>query len=161
MDFNKLFRLQKDLDTQIIEEHNLKDEVLFSQKSLALQVEVGKLADETRCFKYWSNKSPAKREIILEEYIDCLHFILSIGVDKSFDDIIPSLAKFNYNITEQFLDLYVDINDFVICSSKDHYITLFEDFLSLGKNLGFSELEIENEYMRKNEFNRERQSSNY
>ncbi|MFL0250875.1 dUTP diphosphatase [Clostridium neuense] len=161
MDFNKLFRLQKDLDAQIIEEHNLKDEVLFSQKSLALQVEVGKLADETRCFKYWSNKAPAKREIILEEYIDCLHFILSIGVDKNFDDITPSLAKFNYNITEQFLDLYVDINDFVICSSKDHYITLFEDFLSLGKNLGFSELEIESEYIGKNEFNQERQSSNY
>lgn len=161
MDFKKLFRLQKDLDAQIIEEHNLKNETLFSEKSLALQVELGKLADKTRCFKYWSCKSPVKREIILEEYINCLHCILSIGIDKKFDDINPSSAKFNYSITEQFLDLYVDINDFVICSSKDHYITLFEDFLSLGKNLGFSELEIENEYIRKNQLNLEKQVSNY
>jgi dimeric dUTPase (all-alpha-NTP-PPase superfamily) len=161
MDFKKLFRLQKDLDMQIIEEHNLKDEALLPQKSLALQVQVGKLADETRCFKYWSNKSPAKREIVLEEYVDCLHFILSIGIDKEFDDINPTLTKFNYNITEQFLDLYIDINDFVICPSQDHYITLFEDFLSLGKNLGFSGLEIENVYIHKNQFNHEKQSSNF
>lgn len=161
MDFKKLFRLQKDLDMQIIEEHNLKDEALLPQKSLGLQVQVGKLADETRCFKYWSNKSPAKRDIVLEEYVHCLHFILSIGIDNKFDDINPTLTKYNYNITEQFLDLYIDINDFVICPSLDHYITLFEDFLSLGKNLGFSGLEIENVYIHKNQFNHERISSNF
>lgn len=161
MDFKKLFRLQKDLDMQIIEEHNLKDEALLPQKSLALQVQVGKLADDTRCFKYWSNKSPAKREIVLEEYVRCLHFILSIGIDYEFDDINPTLTKFNYNITEQFLDLYIDINDFVICPSQDHYITLVEDFLSLGKNLGFSGLEVENLYIHKNEFIHEKISSNF
>jgi len=161
MDFKKLFHLQRDLDMQIIEEHNLKNEALLPQKSLALQVQVGKLADETRCFKYWSNKSPAKREIVLEEYVRCLHFILSIGIDNEFDDINPTLTKFNYNITEQFLDLYIDINDFVICQSQDHYITLFEDFLSLGKSLGFSGIEVENLYISKNQFNHEKISSNF
>lgn len=161
MDLKKLFHLQKDLDSQIIEEHDLENEVLFSQKSLALQVRLGNLANGTGCYKYWSSKSPVKREIILEEYVNCLHCILSIGIDKKFDDINPSSVKFNYSITEQFLDLYVDINDFVICSSEDHYVTLFNDFLSLGKNLGLSELEIENEYIRKNQLNLDKQASNY
>lgn len=161
MDFKKLFISQKDLDTRIIEEHNLFGEVLFSQKALALQVKIGELASETRCFKYWSNKSPSQKEIIINEYVDCLHFILSIGIDKNFDDIEPSCTKFNYNITEQFLDLFVDINDFVTCSSKDNYITLFEDFLSLGKNLGFTQEEIENAYFKKNEINLEKQNAGY
>ncbi|MDP4144866.1 MAG: dUTP diphosphatase [Bacillota bacterium] len=161
MDLKKLFDMQRELDNRIINEHKLQGESLFSQKVLALQVEVGELANETRCFKFWSNKGPSEKDVILEEYVDCLHFILSIGIDRNFDDAEVSVSKFNYKITEQFLDLYIDINDFIICASKDHYTTLFEDFISLGINLGFSEEEIEAAYLRKNTINHERQSSGY
>lgn len=161
MNLKKLFDLQRELDFRIINQHNLNNEVLFSEKALALQVEIGELANETRCFKYWSNKGPSEKQTILEEYVDCLHFILSIGLDKSFDNIVPQLNKVDNKLTEQFLDLFIDVNDFLICSSKDHYITLFEDFLSIGLNLDFSETEIEEAYLKKNNVNHERQNTGY
>lgn len=161
MNLEKLFNLQKELDSRILKEHNLNGEILFSQKALALQVEVGELANETRCFKYWSKKEPSPVENILEEFVDCLHFILSIGLDKNFQNIMLTAENYGDKITEQFLDLFIDINDFLICSSIDHYITLFEDFLSLGLKLGFTEGQIEEAYLKKNIINHERQNTNY
>lgn len=161
MNLEKLFTLQKELDNRILKEHNLNGEILFSQKALALQVELGELANETRCFKYWSKKGPSPEENILEEFVDCLHFILSIGIEKNFEHVEISVANYGDKMTDQFLDIFIDINDFLICSSIDHYITLFEDFLSLGLNLGFTESKIEEAYLKKNLVNHERQNNGY
>lgn len=161
MNLKKLYELQKNLDDRIREQHNLQGVSLLSKKTLALNVEVGELANETRCFKYWSDKKPAGTEKILEEYVDCLHFILAIGIEKEYDDTFIELKGTDYDITEQFLTIYIDINDFMVCSSKDHYITLFEDFLSLGKTLGFSEEEIEDAYVKKDIINHKRQDEGY
>lgn len=161
MDFKKLFDLQRELDSRILNEHNLESDSLFSQKALALQVELGELANETRCFKYWSNKGASSKQIIIEEFADCLHFILSIGLDKNFEDILANISLSANKITEQFLDIFIDINDFLTTSSKDHYLTLFEDFLSLGLSLNFTEEEIEEAYLKKNAVNHERQATGY
>lgn len=162
MYFKKLFDMQKTLDNKIIQNHSLCNESLFSKKILALNVEIGELANETRCFKYWSNKKPSPKEVILEEYIDCLHFILSIGIEKHFTDADNIEAKTSeYNLSDQFCNLYIDVNDFIVCSSKDHYITLFEDFLTLGRSLGFSNEEIGNSYVSKNAVNHKRQDDGY
>lgn len=77
MNLAKLFQLQENLDERIRKEHGLQGESLISKKVLALQVELAELANETRCFKFWSNKKASAKEIILEEYVDCLHFILT------------------------------------------------------------------------------------
>lgn len=163
MNLQNLFVMQEKLDHHIMEQHDLHGKGLFSQKLLALQVEIAELANETRCFKFWSNKGPSSKDDILEEYVDCLHFILTIGLEKNYTDAIFTIPKedMNTDITEQFLNLYIDINDFIICSSKDHYETLFEDFLLLGNSLGFTEKEIETAYYRKNTINHNRQVSGY
>ncbi|PRR77926.1 dUTPase [Clostridium liquoris] len=163
MNLQNLFVMQEKLDNHIMEEHNLYGKTLFSEKLLALQVEIAELANETRCFKFWSNKGPSSKETILEEYVDCLHFILTIGLEKNYTDTTFTISKegIDVDITEQFLNLYIDINDFIICSSKDHYETLFEDFLLLGNSLSFSEKEIENAYYRKNTINHNRQVIGY
>lgn len=161
MDFSNLFKLQGNLDERIRKQHNLDDESLLSKKILALQVELAELANETRCFKFWSDKKPSDKYTILEEYVDCLHFILTIGLEKNFSDVIVDSKETQYDITSQFLNLYVDINDFLVCSSKDHYLTLFEDFLSLGKSLDFSSEDIEEAYCKKNSINHKRQNEGY
>ena len=161
MNLEKLFRMQKDLDCKILIQHNLEGTTLLRKKILSLQVELGELANETRCFKYWSEKKPSSVEVILEEYVDCLHFILSIGIEKEFYDITPDIRSSEDLLTDQFLNIYVDVNDFVICSSKDQYNTLFEDFLSLGISLGFTLILIENAYFKKNAINHERQNNGY
>ncbi|MCY6485255.1 dUTP diphosphatase [Clostridium aestuarii] len=161
MNLPDLFQLQSKLDKRIIEEHALHQQSLFSKKVLALQVEISELANETRCFKFWSNKGPSAKEAILEEYVDCLHFILSLGLEKNYQDIEVCVSNDYTDLTEKFVNMYIDINDFVVCTSKDNYKTLFEDFLSLGVNLRFSSEDIENAYYKKNTINHKRQASGY
>lgn len=161
MKFSTLFKLQEDLDKHIRHQRGLDDKSLISKKILALQVELAELANETRCFKFWSDKGPSNKDVILEEYVDCLHFILTLGLEKGFTDVNIEAKEVEYDITAQFLNLYVDINDFIVSSAKDHYITLFEDFLSLGKSLDFSATEIENAYIKKNSVNHKRQNEGY
>ncbi|MCH3965578.1 MAG: dUTP diphosphatase [Clostridium sp.] len=147
MNLINLFELQENLDEVIRKEHGLEGESLLSQKTLALQVEIGELANATRCFKFWSNNKILNDKIILEQLANSLYFMLSLGLEKKFNDIVDiKLKESRCNITSQFLNLYVDINDFLVCSSKDHYITLFEDFLSLGSSLGFTPNEIKKCY---------------
>lgn len=161
MNLEELFKLQLELDKKIVEQHALQNRSLVSEKILALQVEIGELANETRCFKYWSTKKPSSKEIILEEYVDCFHFLLSIGLEFKFTDIQVQGVNLDNKLTEQFLNIYIDVNDFTICSSRDHYITLFEDFLSLGESLDFTEEDILRHYHKKNDINHKRQASGY
>jgi dimeric dUTPase (all-alpha-NTP-PPase superfamily) len=161
MKLENLFSLQKELDIKILKQKDLQGRPLLQKKLLALQVEIGELANETRCFKYWSDKKPSAKEVILEEYVDCLHFILSIGLEKEYAEISVDVKHVESPLTDQFLNLFIDINDFIICSSKDHYVTLFEDFLNLGLSLHFSIEDIENGYLKKNIVNHERQHNGY
>lgn len=163
MNLKNLFVMQKKLDEYIINQHNLRDKPLLPQKLLALQVEIAELANETRCFKYWSTKGPSSKDVILEEYVDCLHFILTIGLEKNYTDVsltIPDVSL-QADITDKFTNLYIDVNDFIICPSKDHYQTLFEDFLLLGKYLKFTDEDIEKGYHKKNFINYQRQVIGY
>ena len=82
MNLQKLFQMQNTLDKRIQAEHHLEGVPLLHKKILSLQVELGELANETRCFKFWSTKKPSSNDVILEEYVDCLHFILSIRSRK-------------------------------------------------------------------------------
>ena len=161
MNLDELFKLQMELDKKIVEQHALQNRSLVTEKTLALQVEIAELANETRCFKYWSTKEPSDKVVILEEYVDCIHFLLSIGLDFNFIDISVKAMLSDSKLTDQFINIYVDVNDFIICSSRDHYSTLFEDFLSLGLSIGLSEEDILEHYHRKNIINHERQASGY
>ena len=147
MNLEKLFSLQKTLDTQIQMNHDLAGKSLLAQKVLYLQVSLGSLAAETGCYKFWGEKKTENKNVLLDKYIECLYSILTIGLEKDFADI----CDINFNpsstdLTNQFINLSIDVNDFIVCSSKDHYITLFEDFLSLGNSLNFSEKDIESNY---------------
>lgn len=147
MDFTNLFELQENLDDALRKDQGLEGISLLSQKTLALQVEIGELADKTRCFKFWSRSKATNSSAILDQLANSLYFILALGLEKQFDNINNVQTKENNrNITSQFLNIYVDINDFLVCSSKDHYITLLEDFLSLCSSLGYSPVEVEKTY---------------
>jgi dimeric dUTPase (all-alpha-NTP-PPase superfamily) len=149
MNIVKLFELQENLNSRIRNNISIKKDSLISKETLALQVKMAELANETQCFNFWSNDVTANKDLILKEYINSLNFILTLGLEKEFTDIKINVKNNDGDITSQFLNLYIDINDFIVCSSKDHYITLFEDFLSLGYSLGFSTKIIENAYYSK------------
>lgn len=83
---NDLYELQDELDKYILEQKNMKltKNQLLIDTLLALQVEVSELANATRVFKHWSNKGSEPKEIVIDEYVDVLHFFLSIGNQLGF-----------------------------------------------------------------------------
>lgn len=163
MNLEKLFTMQKGLDSHIEAQHSLQAEDLFDRKVLALLVELGELANETRCFKFWSLKPASAKEVILEEFVDGIHFILSLGIEAGFTEQISIRDEpfQSESLTEQFLELYRIIEVFRSTRSLEDYQALFQASLHLAKLLGFSAVEIEQAYIQKNEVNYERQKQGY
>ena len=163
MDLQNLFSMQEDLDYRIEKDHNLLSENLVPKKTLALLVELGELANETRCFKFWSNKGPSPKKVILEEYVDGLHFILSLGLKLNYSKNLnlESMKALESPLYVQFLDLYDKISKFNNKASSEMYLDLFQSFLNLGASLGFSEKHIEDAYIEKNKVNHKRQDEGY
>ncbi|MED4224203.1 dUTP diphosphatase [Neobacillus cucumis] len=163
MELSKLFQMQKALDQHIEEKHMLQNEDLFDRKVLALLVEIGELANETRCFKFWSVKPSSSKEVVLEEFVDGIHFILSLGIECGFDQETYGLnvAEPMGNVTEQFLHTYESISQFRKSKAFADYVKLFESYLKLSSLLGFTNEDIEKAYFAKNEVNYQRQQNNY
>lgn len=162
MNLLKLFEMQNDLDSKIEKQHGLEEEPLLEKKILALLVEVGELANETRCFKFWSLKPPAETSVILEEYVDGIHFILSLGIEIGVTDGVEfDIAADENSLTAHFVLVYEKIAQFEKSCSEAHYLELFRQYLLLGEALGFSSEEIEAAYVKKNEVNHDRQKQGY
>lgn len=157
----ELFSIQQQLDQRIVLQHGLEHKDLFENKCLALLVELGELANETRCFKHWSTKGPSSMSVILEEYVDGLHFILSLGNDKNYNHSTIQLSCSYLDLVHQFNHLYQLITSFTINPSLEQYAMMFGEFLGLGQLLGFDEKSIYNAYMDKNKENHLRQERGY
>ncbi|GIN60195.1 hypothetical protein J27TS8_01880 [Robertmurraya siralis] len=163
MELKEIFKMQKELDQHIEQQHQLEDEDLFDRKTLALLVELGELANETRCFKFWSLKDPSPRSVILEEFVDGIHFIASLGIECGFAGIetISAQEQNELSLTEQFLKVYESVHTFRAVKSRSSYEKMFEHYLLLASLLGFSDSEIKEAYIAKNEVNYKRQQEGY
>ena len=216
MNLNELFKLQAKLDEKIVKEKGLEGQDLLNKKILALQVELGELAQNWRGFKYWSNdqkpRTTAKCEMcdglgndiyftgsydngtlqecsepceycdgtgnddsknqLLEEYVDCLHFILSIGLELGMDEIAGELdlKKFDLSTSNTILSCFIglsyDIADLYYQKENDDmasflYEHILLEFAKLGKALGFTWQQVEQAYLEKNKINHERQEQGY
>jgi dimeric dUTPase (all-alpha-NTP-PPase superfamily) len=158
----KLFSLQKELDKHILDKHELIQEDLVEKKILALLVELGELANETRSFKFWSLKPSSDRQVILEEYVDGLHFILSLGLELNFQAEVELTSVTPADLlTTQFHIVYEQIVAFRKNMDVNCYNALFSQFLALGDRLSFSSAEIEEAYFKKNDKNFKRQEEGY
>ena len=161
MDWDQLFTMQRKLDSYIETNHGLKENDLFQDKVLALLVEVGELANETRCFKFWSNKEPSAQNIIIEEYVDGIHFILSLGLEKSYSYEQTRLDSQTGSVTDTFNQVFEKIIAFKQHPSKEKYNELFQSYINLGNRLGFDESDVKAAYYEKNKVNFERQDQGY
>src|SRR5690606_36478239 len=113
MNLKHLFELQAKLDERIYKEHPVQEgEDRLTKKILALQVEFGELANELpEVFKFWSNKKN-NYEKALEELVDCLHFILSIGFELGMDEIADELdlKKFDFLTSNTILSCFIGLD---------------------------------------------------
>ncbi|MFC4389125.1 dUTP diphosphatase [Gracilibacillus marinus] len=215
MNFEKLFEIQAGLDEHIIQEKGLQGQDLLDKKILALQVELGELANEWRGFKFWSNDQeprtwyPNEKDIcesckgqpifkknnkiigqcedcdgcgvhfhnpLLEEYVDCLHFIFSIGNDLEIKEVdVGELGDYTeetetgtFNQLFSYasaLNTYLDANLPASISKEeiqDEYGCMFACFIGLGeKYFEFTIEQIVQAYLEKNKINHERQNTGY
>ncbi|MDR5659160.1 dUTP diphosphatase [Serpentinicella sp. ANB-PHB4] len=161
MELHQMFYIQSQLDKKIAESNEIQGKDLTTEKILALLVELGELANETRSFKFWSVKGPSEREIILEEYVDCLHFILSIGLDKGYVISKVDLLDCHKEINELFCDVFEKTIQFKNELTEETYLDLFETFFALGRKLTFKGDEILQSYLEKNQINHQRQNDGY
>lgn len=161
MNWQSLFAIQQKLDDRILMEHDLAGQDLVPQKILALQVELCELANETRCFKYWSKKPPASREIILGEYVDVVHFVLSLLIAFDVTDVDDRRRAGQVDLTAHFSYMLGLAHIITVSRSQEDLRELFAALLSLGDLLHFSEAEIEQAYLYKNSVNHQRQEQGY
>jgi len=161
IELRELYALQAGLDERIAKNHHTTYESTKDDRLMALIVELGELANETRCFKYWSNKGPSPREVLLDEYADGMHFLLSLGlplkIAKTEYGILPS----SETLTRQFHRVYKAAVELVESYDENHYTNAYQLFLNLILSLGFSVEEVVAAYKAKLRVNYIRQDTNY
>jgi dimeric dUTPase (all-alpha-NTP-PPase superfamily) len=176
MDINKLFKLQNELDEHIEKKHPRKEgENRLNDKVLALQVELGELANNVRFFKFWSHdRNPRMKAVrvpammeedkeyynpTLEELVDGWHFILSIGLELNVETLDIEITKLE-NLTNQFNGLF-NVISLLPVSGIHIYQAVVSAYLGLGEMLGFTWEQIEEAYLAKNAINHQRQEIGY
>jgi len=105
---------------------------------------------------------------LLEEYVDCLHFIMSIGLELNILDRYADEVNFNIGSrarrtfpTDEFRNTFRKVAVFDMHWNERDYMDVLSAFSTLGDSLGFTEEEIEDAYFKKNEINHERQEAGY
>ncbi|WP_338984663.1 dUTP diphosphatase [Spiroplasma endosymbiont of Diplazon laetatorius] len=151
------------LDNYIMESKGIViDKQIIKKKIIAFLVEVSEFINEYRSFKYWSNKGPSEKSVILEELIDCLHFIISLGTNVNFD-----FSEFNNKIKQAddidawSINVYRKALVFEDKFDAQSYDDLLDEFLSITYILDITTDEILSVYNKKNEINFNRQDSGY
>lgn len=161
MKLQELFKMQAELDHFIQSNQNITEDV-FRKKGLALLVELAELANETRCFKFWSSKKASERSVILEEYVDSIHFLLSLGIEKDLNTLEnwpePISEK---DLTELFLQTQYAIQAFLKNYSMSNYMEIWSCYGGIAVALEFSYDEVLDAYMKKNKTNYDRQNEGY
>ncbi|MBT9285884.1 MULTISPECIES: dUTP diphosphatase [Bacillus] len=107
---------------------------------------------------------------LLEEYVDCLHFILSIGnklglnSKKTISSIHLSYlsSTIGFNTERLFSSLMSTAYRLQVMNGKEaQFLDLCVSFFILGERLGFKWEQIEAAYMDKNAVNHQRQQEGY
>ena len=165
----ELLEMQRVLDDAILKEHGkVYDKTIAEQNKIALFVELGEMMNEIEpLFKHWKKKPKFNRKNALIEYVDALHFALSLfnyydsKSDTSLDyneciDEESSIFDTLINITKWYS--WADFENYRDCISVGLPLSyLFE----LGNKLGFTWEEIYNAYKAKNAVNYERLRNGY
>lgn len=148
MNVQPMFEMQKRFNDTLAINSELDSYKLRARKNLQFQITLGELANETICFNYLLKTTKViDIDKIFNKFIVCISQVLTLGIDHNYDYISSiDMNPNDYCLSDQFLNLYIDINDLIASPSMDHYQTLFEDLLSLGLTLGFSEDKISSQF---------------
>ena len=159
-DYTNIYKITRYLDGLFESRYSNDKEIIWKNK-LELLVEFGELANETRCFKYWSIRQTGEKEKVLEEYIDCLFMVLYFcnitGV--SLDEKFPKSN--DGDIIETFLNLYNYSSCFDKIPSKDDVKKVLVELDHLAKLLDFTIEDLERVTIKKEKIILDRFNTEY
>lgn len=170
--WNNMLEAQRKLDERIIQGNGLTYADLYNSGRYqhALLDELGELNHELKANWCWWKKTqaPVNREKVLEEFVDCLHFVLSwqIATVEVEPDAYyrPEEKAWNAYKRDEVTTVpraatYVNG---VAKWCGDHYVEPpVGAIIRLMNGLGFNIEEVYNAYMTKNRINHERQDNGY
>ena len=161
LDIENIYKETKYLDELFSLQYDIKSPEIIQKYKLELLVEFGELANETRCFKFWSKKQTSEKKRVLEEYIDCLFMILYFCnvANISLSEDFPNITK--KDIIETFLTLYEYGTDLSRKFEKETIKKLLAEILYLSKLLNFTLEDLINATKRKSLIIQERLKSDY
>lgn len=162
---DRLYTMQAELDAKINEKFGINpyEESYFLKRITALQIEICEFTNETRFFKFWSENQELTTRA-LEEYVDGLHFFLSIANLLEAHEVqyqYPNDATVVQSATPQIM--FVNIMRFTTAMYNDPsvFVLAFMAYLDFGYLVGFEWETITKEYERKYQINIDRQESGY
>lgn len=163
-DLKMVYEKQLELDSRINQIHKLDYDETVNDRLLALIVEIAEFANETRTFKYWSNKPASPRMKILEEYIDVMHFAISVGLHfgANIDEgLFVKELNPNLTLTDYLLDLFKLALNLKNNRNLDNYKEFMAYYLGISVYLEYTYFELVEAYLKKNQTNHDRQDNNY
>lgn len=145
---------------EIFQTKYITDSEMYHKNCLELLTELGELANETKCFKYWSIKTPDKYKV-LDEYADCITMSLTfIGYLNLSLDNFPKYKKFA-NILELFNFLFQESTKLYTNLNEKNVKTIFINLLQVKEFLNITEHELQNACLTKQKIILERLNSDY
>ena len=161
LNLSELVQLQAQLDERIHRLHQQTRKSTRSKRILALMVEIAELANETRSFKYWSVRGSNERAVLLEEFVDAVHFTLSLGLDLDQHECISEVKPNNEDLSQLFIGWLKVCGEFEAHFDTQHYQNVLSYLPRVAHALNFSEQEILEVYHVKNQKNHQRQNEAY
>ena len=160
--YNDIYNRNKKLDDIFMSKYMDTEDKLYEKNCLELVVELCELANESKCFKYWTVKKPDK-ELVLEEFADSLlmvlymfntynvEFVSTVDADSS-DDILDE-----FNVIIRMCTNLMNRDNITDMFLKE----IFTRLIHIGKLLLLSDNEIVDACYKKIIKNEERLNSDY
>lgn len=165
MNYARLLEMQAELDNHIFVKQKLSS-VELPQLVLATITELSEVCNDVQCFKYWKvNNDP--KDSLLEEIADFTHFLASLSNRFSITALdIEGQTTFKHpNLNRHLIEMHFVAAMIAIYPSlsegQRNTLLLWAFFKGLIEQLGFTEKQVFEAYLKKNEKNYERQATGY
>lgn len=159
MNWNEIYIKNKRLDDIFFEKFK-NDEKMFEKNCIELLVEIGEFANESRCFKYWSNKS-MKKEETLEELADCIMICLYFYNYLNIDKVKIKTYDFPSDILVCLNDIFKLSTLLIDNINQEIVIKIFSYLIHIGNLVNLEEKEIYEACLKKIEKQEKRLKEGY
>ena len=142
-DLAKILSVQEETEGKFRKKLGLENTVLFDNIIVAFKVELGEFLNVTEMHKYWKeNKRLYDRKDLIDEFCDCLAFLINIGLEKGWHRFTN---KIHLDLDNGFYDLDHIISDLFNndLHSSGQWVNALHDLFRLGFECGLELKDIE------------------